>query len=325
MKGSRARAHTNIALVKYWGKRVAELNLPAVGSISVTLADLFTETSVVFVDDSERDTFELNGEVVCEERPRIERFLDRVRQRAGITAHARVSSSNNFPTAAGLASSASGFAALTLAATRAAGMRLPAAELSVLARLGSGSAPRSLYGGFSRMSAGTRDDGVDAIAQPLFDESHWPLAVLIAIVSSQRKPIGSREAMELSACSSPYYAAWIDGAEADLRTAEAAIAARDIESLAAVAEFNCLKMHAVATTSRPGVLFWSGATVDIIHAVRSARAAGTPAFFTIDAGPQVKVFCEPHHADRLADVLDSVGGVRQVIRTTIGPAAHVLE
>lgn len=317
---SSARAHPNIALVKYWGKRDPALNLPAVGSISVTLSGMHTETNVAFDPDAAADTFTLDGAGNPAEAQRVSRFLDLVRERASIDTHAHVTSCNNFPTAAGLASSASGFAALALAATRAAGLSLGDAELSALARRGSGSAPRSMFGGFAEMAAGRAADGSDAVAHQLHDESHWPLEIRVAVTTSGRKSVSSTEAMQSSACTSPFYPAWVNGNAADLDEARAAIAARDFERLARVSEASCLRMHAVALSSDPGLLFWNDATVRVIHAVRDARDKGTAVFFTIDAGPQVKVFAEPGVSMRL----DDIDGVERVIEAGVGPGAHVL-
>ncbi|MCB0292972.1 MAG: diphosphomevalonate decarboxylase, partial [Calditrichaeota bacterium] len=187
-----ALAHANIALVKYWGKRDAALNLPAVGSISMTLEALSTHTSVDFRDDLPGDMLILNGRpAAVKQEQRVGAFLDLFRREAGITAAAEVVSENNFPTGAGLASSASGFAALALAAGAAAGLPLSPTRLSELARRGSGSAARSIYGGFVEMKAGERSDGTDAVAVQLQNAAYWPLAMLILITSEQEKELGS--------------------------------------------------------------------------------------------------------------------------------------
>ncbi|OGQ88367.1 MAG: diphosphomevalonate decarboxylase [Deltaproteobacteria bacterium RIFOXYA12_FULL_58_15] len=320
---ARAKAQANIALVKYWGKRDVARNLPAVGSISVTLADLSTETEVVAGDSVLDDSFELNGSAASpQEMARIGQFLDRMRGAAGVTHRAKIVSANNFPTGAGLASSASGFAALTLATSAAFGMDSSAKELSVLARLGSGSAPRSLLGGFVEMAAGRSKDGSDAVATQLFDESHWPLDILVAVTTEAAKKTGSTAGMQQS---SAYFSAWVDGANADLAAARAAIGARDIEALGTVAEHSCLKMHAVALAAKPGLLYWNAATVALIHAVREGRSSGIAMFFTIDAGPQVKVFCEAKDATTVARIIEGVDGVARVIRTSIGPGAVLLD
>jgi diphosphomevalonate decarboxylase len=319
-----ARAHANIALVKYWGKRDEGLNLPAVGSLSITLDALFTETRVEFVQDLTDDELSIDGQRDPAELARVSRFLDRVRELAGVRHRARVSSTNNFPTGAGLASSASGFAALTLAAAKALELRLSPAELSALARLGSGSAPRSLFGGFVEMRAGSRVDGTDAVALPLAATEDWPLEVLVVLTSVGRKTVGSTEGMRRSAASSPYYPAWLGGAAQDLEQARAAVRARDFAGLAKVAELSCLKMHSVMLTTEPTMLYWNGVTVDVMHAVQRARSRGVPAFFTIDAGPQVKVVAMPGWGEAFVDELSRLPGVVRVVRTGLGPAARLI-
>jgi len=187
-KSVTAHAGTNIALVKYWGKRDTALNLPAAGSLSLTLADLGSETTVRFATDAAdsdgRDRVLLSGKPADERfAGRVRKFLDLVRQRAGLELRAEVATENSVPTAAGLASSAAGFAALALAASRAAGLHLSSAELSELARRGSGSAARSIFGGFVEMSAGIRSDGGDAVAQPLLDPKAWDVRLCVAITA----------------------------------------------------------------------------------------------------------------------------------------------
>mgnify|MGYP006290696053 CR=1 FL=1 len=202
---STAIAHPNIALVKYWGKRNVELNIPAAGSVSMTLGGLQTETTVEFDADLGYDQLRLDGDPVGSGRAldRVERFLDLVRGYADIEAGARVETRNNFPTAAGLASSASGFAALAKAATQAAGLELTAAELSGLARRGSGSAARSIFGGYVEMAAGDNEDGSDAVAHQIADADHWDLRCIVAETAEGQKKIGSTEGMMHTERASP--------------------------------------------------------------------------------------------------------------------------
>ncbi|WP_198415943.1 diphosphomevalonate decarboxylase [Cryobacterium sp. TMT2-10] len=324
-----ARAHSNIALVKYWGKRDATLNTPAVGSISVTLDALYTDTRVTFRSDLTDDELWLDG---CRsDATRVRRVLDLVRGYAASAGHpaggqhAVVSSTNNFPTGAGLASSASGFAALVVAATGAAGLALPARELSILARHGSGSAARSIFGGFAEMHAGTASDGSDSYAEELQGRSAWPLAVAVAITERGEKSINSTIGMVESAATSPFYPAWLDSADGDLAEMRAAIAARDFTRLGELTEYNCLKLHALMLSTRPALIYWNAATVAAMHAVRELRSGGVPAYFTIDAGPQVKVLCLPGDAEEVRQALAAVPGVHEVRMSTLGPGAYRLE
>jgi len=319
-----ARAGANIALIKYWGKRSSSsLNLPATSSLSVTLDDLETTTEVSVCADFGAHEVVLNDEVVDDTR--LVAFLDHVRGLVGSPApYARVVSSNNFPTSAGLASSASGYAALTLAATQAYGLDLDANALSVLARMGSGSAPRSLWGGFCIMQRGERDDGRDAIAKPLLDAESWPLEVVIAITEHRPKSISSRVGMNHTMATSPYYAAWVEHNEARLGDAAAAVLARDFEKVADLSEASALQMHASAIAAEPGVLYWNAATMACLHAIRDLRAQGQGVFFTVDAGPQVKAICLPGVSARVAKALSDLPGILEVHRTRLGPGAEIL-
>jgi diphosphomevalonate decarboxylase len=320
-----AQAQPNIALVKYWGKRDVPLNLPAVGSLSITLDTLWTRTHVHFDSALTADRVRLNGKADDKEARRVSECLDLLRSRAGTSLRAEVDSENNFPTGAGLASSASGFAALVVAAAKALDLDLPAAELSTLARRGSGSAARSIFGGFVEWSRGERNDGSDSIAQPILAADAWPLAVVVAVTSTAQKSVGSTEGMNRTRDTSPYYDAWVNTAEADLAEARAAVLAKDFDKLAAVAEYSCLKMHALALAARPGLLYWNGATVEAMHAVRRLRAEGVPVFFTVDAGPQVKAVCLSEAAARVRDVLAAVPGVLRLHETRLGGGARVLD
>jgi diphosphomevalonate decarboxylase len=326
LKRVTARAHANIALVKYWGKRDAALNLPAVGSISLTLDALHTTTTVEFSSQLKADELILNGQPATAARlQRVSVFLNRVRDLAGISQFARVESENNFPTGAGLASSASAFASLALAATRAAGLELSPARLSQLARLGSGSAARSIFGGLVEMNPGTRTDGSDAVAHPLLSPQEWDLRLLIAITSESEKEIGSTEGMEHTAQTSPFYGQWVATSRQDIEAMRQAIFARDFTRLGEIAEYSCLKMHAVALSARPGLLYWNDTTVRLMHAIRQMRREGLPVYFTIDAGPQVKAICQPDIQAAVAKRLSAIPGVLRIISAGPGPGAHVLQ
>ncbi|NBB92675.1 MAG: diphosphomevalonate decarboxylase [Gammaproteobacteria bacterium] len=319
MQQATARAGANIALVKYWGKRDQRLNLPAAGSISITLAGLETRTTVTPDPALTADRFVLDG--VEQPLARVGALLDLMRELARETVACRVESDNNFPTGAGLASSASGFAALVVAAAGALGLELSKRKLSELARLGSGSAARSIFGGFVEMAAGQRDDGADAVAHPLADPPDWPLEVVVAVTDAGGKAVGSRDGMNHTMQTSPYYRAWVDSVGDDLAEARSAIAGRDFERLAAVSEHSALKMHASMLAARPGLVYWNPATLACLHAVRALRAEGTGVFFTVDAGPQVKAVCRPGEGERVAGVLRGQPGVREVIVTGLGPGA----
>lgn len=319
-----ARAASNIALVKYWGKRDPALNLPHNGSLSMTLDGMHTTTTVTWDPELAADAAVVNGqEVTGAALEKLAAFLGLVR-RLGARGHARVESGNNFPTAAGLASSASGFAALALAATNAAGLDLDPRELSLLARQGSGSASRSIFGGFVEWHRGERADGLDSYAEPVLAPGDWDVRMLVAILEPAPKPVSSRSGMTLTTRTSPMYPAWLETVEADLAAMRAAVRARDLARVGEVAEANCLKMHATMLTTRPTILYWQAPTVALMHRVMGLRSAGLPCYFTIDAGPNVKVLCRPEDAPRLSAELGAVPGVREVLTCKPGPGAVLL-
>lgn len=320
-----AVAHPNIALVKYWGKRAGEGNLPAVGSISITLDGLTTTTRVRFDQNLSIDRVILNGQAADEDTwRRVTLMLDTLRRRAPSHGAAIVETINDFPTGAGLASSASGFAALVVAAEHALGLELTNDERSRLARVASGSAPRSLYGGFVEMRRGARDDGEDAVARPLLEADRWPLYAVVAIVDEGRKSTGSREGMRHSFETSPYARAWVEHHPGDLAEARAAIMTQDFERLAAVSEASCLAMHAMALAARPGLLYWRGPTVEAIHLIRELRRNGCEVFFTIDAGPQVKAICTATSVAVVERSLSEMPGIRRTIVCRLGQGARIV-
>jgi diphosphomevalonate decarboxylase len=327
VKSATAYAHTNIALVKYWGKRAGSgpgLNLPAVGSLSLTLDRFGTETTVAPLDDDAHDRFVLGGHAVeAGEAAKVSLFLDRVRALAGSRARALVTSRNDVPTAAGLASSASAFAALALAATRAYGVDVDARALSQLARMGSGSAARSIFGGFVELHRGVLDDGSDCYAEPLPAPS-FDARLVVVRCGEGKKDTGSTVGMEHTAQTSPYFRAWVDTHAADLDDARAALARSDLAKLGEVMEHSTLKMHATTLAARPGFFYFQPTTIAALLAVKALRARGTGAWATMDAGPHVKVLCASADADDVANELRGVPGVRGVDVAAPGPAARVL-
>jgi diphosphomevalonate decarboxylase len=316
-------AHPNIALVKYWGKRDAALNLPHNGSISVTLAPMRTRTTVELLPGLEPDDVTLNGAPAdATLSRRVGRFLDLFRARAGERFRARVTSENDFPTAAGLASSSSGYAALAMAASEALGLRLSKQELSILARQGSGSACRSIHGGFVEWRRGEAADGLDSFAIPLAPAHHWPIRVFIAVIDAGPKPIPSREAMQRTVATSPFYVPWVERAPADLDAVRGAIHHREIERLGPVIERNCLGMFATMLGADPPIRYWLPASVAVMQAVEAHRSAGEAVYFTLDAGPNVKVVCREEEAGRVGRWLAEVPGVSSVVPCGVGGAAE---
>ena len=323
MSGATALAHPNIAFIKYWGNRDEILRLPANGSISMNLDGLFTRTRVQFDPSLETDALRLN------QRPvqglgleRVSAVLDLVREKAGMQACAEVTSENNFPSGAGLASSASAFAALALAASKAAGLDLDERELSRLARRGSGSAARSVPGGFVEWQAGSGDE--DSFAFSIAPPEHWDLVDCIAIVSTASKQTGSTAGHALAG-TSPLQQARLTDTPRRLEICRGAILDRDFEALAGIVELDSDLMHAVMMTSTPALHYWGPASLAVMQAVRGWRADGLPACYTVDAGPNVHVLCPKAQARDVAARLRKIPGVAQVLTAGPGGPARLLE
>ena len=314
-----AIAHPNVALIKYWGKRSAEGNLPATGSLSLVMGGLTTETLVRFDPALSEDRVVLDGREDLETTRRVTACLEVLRRAAGVNIRALVESRNDFPTGAGLASSASGFAALVTAGAGALGLELSPHRLAEIARLGSGSAPRSLLGGVVLLNNQAATTGCEQIASP----GDWPLEILVVITALGPKAISSRVGMVQSAETSPYYPAWVATHRDDLAAGLQAVRARDFLALAEIAEHNCLKMHGVMLTTLPPLLYWTPGTLACLQEVQALRRAGVPVFFTVDAGPQVKVVCLPPVAERVAEALGKLPGVVRLLRSPLGEGARL--
>ena len=320
-----AVAHPNIALAKYWGKRAFGHNLPAVPSLSVTLAGMSTTTRVTFDDALATDELVLNGAPASGEPvTRITNLLDRVRAQAKLGARARVESSNDFPTASGLASSASAFAALAVAATAAAGLDLDRAALSDLARRTSVSAARSLFAGFCELRAG-REGDESLAATEVAPKDHWDLAVVVAVTREGPKDVGSSEGMKHTSMTSPYFPGWVDGAPAMFEAVKRGLLARDFSVLGPAVEQSALAMHAAALAAAPATIYFTGATVEAVLEVRRMRKDGLEGYLTIDAGPHVKVVTRAGDAARVAARMESVPGVLRTIVARPGDGARVVE
>lgn len=313
-----AQAQPNIALIKYWGKRDRARNLPATGSLSLTLDTLWTRMHVRF-SGAGADRLSVNGEETAAMLPRVTACLDRL---CGCDRPpATVESTANFPVGAGLASSASAFAALVTAAAAAFGQDCDRQALARTAGAASGSAARSLYPGIVELTV----DDEQITTQSIATADEWPLRIVVAITAESGKPVSSGEAMSRSAATSPFYSPWVERQTADLDVARTAVRRRDFEQLATVSEHNCLKMHSVMWTSRPSIVYWNSATVACLEAVRELQRNAVPVFFTMDAGPQVKAVCLPEAEGRVVDALSATPGVRRVMTSGLGDGARVLE
>ena len=308
-----AVAHPNIALSKYWGKREGTGNVPAVPSLSMTLEGLSTTTEVTFDAAIQADTLSIGG--AAAPAGRATELLDRVRAAAGIAARARVVSTNDFPTASGLASSASGFAALALAAVRAAGLDWSVERIAELARRSSASAARSLYGGFVELDGET--------ARPVAPRDHVDVRVLVCVTTEAAKDVSSREGMAETARRSPYYAAWLDTAPRIHVALRAALLARDVRRVGELAEESALAMHASAMAA--GIVYVSGATLEALKTVHALRRAGLLAYATMDAGPHLKCFVDARDSARARVELGRTPGVLRIIEASLGDGARIVE
>lgn len=321
VKEKKVRAYTNIALIKYWGKRDTELILPANSSLSLTLDAFYTETSVSFQEKSGKDVFYLNESLQNEAATqKVTRLLDLFRKTAGIERSAVVKSSNYVPTAAGLASSASGMAALAGAANLAAGLNLPKPELSKYARQGSGSAARSLYGGFVEWQMGTSSE--DSYAVPV-DDAAWDIGMVVVVVNSSQKSLSSREGMKQTVSTSPFYGAWLETAGKDLLQIKEAIYKRDFQQVGEITEHNGMKMHATMLGANPPISYWEPGSVMAMQMVRQMRKEGIPCYFTMDAGPNVKILCRLSDSKAIKTRLSEVFQPDQLIIS--GPGKGLTE
>jgi diphosphomevalonate decarboxylase len=318
-----AIAHPNIALIKYWGNRDEFLRLPVNGSISMNLDGLTTHTTVIFDSSLKQDTLELNKQSVSgQPLDRVRMFLDLVRAAAEKWLYARVVSQNDFPISAGIASSASAFAALALAASTALGLELNSQNLSRLARRGSGSACRSIPDGFCEWLLGNSDE--DSFAYSIAPTSHWDLLDCIVIVQQGEKAISSIKGHRL-ANTSPLQAARVADCPRRLDICRRAIADCDFESLAKIVELDSNLMHAVMMTSSPTIQYMQPTTLTIIHAVQQWRQEGISVCYTLDAGPNVHVLCQSIDVKKVLIQLTQIPGVLQVIKAKPGNGARLIQ
>ena len=318
-------ANANIALIKYWGKRNKELILPYNNSISMTCDGLHTKTTVEFSSKYKSDTISINDEELKKDEKDIMGHIERIRKMAGIKEKARVISESNFPVAAGLASSASGLAALSVAAAKAAGLNLSNREISILSRLGSGSASRSVCEGFAEWHKGKKEDGSDSYAESIASKGHWPDFRMIAcIVSEAKKSVGSRAGMAQTVANCPYYEGWLKSIEEDLDNMRKGIRQKDFTLVGSTAEYNALKMHATMMTTRPSIIYWTPATMDVMHSIIKWREDGLESYFTMDAGPQVKVLCLEKDLKKITNKLKGLDSIKKTIICKPGDGAKIV-
>ncbi|MRN07659.1 diphosphomevalonate decarboxylase [Lactobacillus sp. 0.1XD8-4] len=317
-----AKAHTNIALVKYWGKKDPKLILPQTDSLSLTLNEFYTTTTVNFKSELDADRVSIDGQLIDKaDAKKVIHVLELVRSMSGINSFAEVTSTNHVPTAAGLASSASAFAALAGAASVAAGLHLSRRDLSKLARRGSGSATRSIYGGLVEWQKGV--DDASSFAKPIAEDVAFPIEMLAVLINTKKKKVSSRSGMQLSVSTSPYYEAWKKVVARDMTAIKAAIKAKDIDKIGHIAEENALRMHALTLSADPGFTYFNGETLAIIKAVEDLRSHGINCYYTMDAGPNVKVIYDRANRDKIVTRLADIIGHNRLVVSQPGPGIKI--
>ena len=323
MTTATAQANPNIAFIKYWGNRDNTLRLPMNGSISMNLDGLYTRTSISFQPSLPFDQLIINGyEITGTGLNRVAYILDIIRGMANIHERAEIVSENNFPSGAGIASSASAFAALAMAGSKAAGLNLTEAELSRLARRGSGSASRSIPGGFVEWQVGTTDE--DSFAFSIAPAEHWKLVDCIAIVSSSHKKTGSTEGHAITP-TSPLQAARVADTPRRLELCRNAILNKDFETFASIVELDSDIMHSVMMTSTPALHYWKPASLAVMNSVRQWRSDGLSACYTVDAGANVHVICLETESQNVNKHLREIDGVEDVLVAHAGGPAKLVK
>jgi len=318
-----ALAHPNIAFIKYWGNQNHALRLPVNPSLSMNLGALYTQTTVTFDDSLPHDLLTINQQTYTPDDPAYQRVchhVDITREWANISTPARIESSSNFPVGAGIASSAAAFAALSVATSAAAKLTLTEAELSRLARRGSGSASRSVPTGYCEWTLG---NDVDSVAVSIAPPDYWDLQDVVVVVSQEHKVVGSTGGHQL-ADTSTLQVARVAGAESRLIRCREALLARDLASMGAVIEEDAVIMHGVMMSSHPPLYYWNAGTMRIIQATQQWRAEGLPVYFTIDAGPNVHLICEAAHVQTVVQAAKQLPEVQDVLVSGPGGPARLI-
>jgi len=317
-----AQAPSNIAFIKYWGKKDEVLRLPENGSISMNLSDLLTTTTVEFSSEYKEDSIIINGIQEPNEGSRAIKHLDRIRNLASINEKGKVVTNNNFPTGTGLSSSASGFAALTVAGAKAAGLNLSEKELSILARQGSGSACRSIPDGFVEWLDGDTSETSYAIS--IYKEDYWDIVDVVAVVSKNKKEVSTTEGQKL-VDSSPFFPARLGKIKDKIKLIKQYMAEKNFQAFGELLEAEALELHSIMLTSKPSLIYLLPASLKIMHLVKKWRAEGLPVYFTVNTGQDIHLICQKIDVD---GVVKKLSGAEEVTKTIINyPAkgAHLLE
>ncbi len=305
-----AIAPSNIAFIKYWGRKDEELRLPDNGSISMNLSGLLTTTTIEFSPGFSEDTVLINDQQEASESKRVTEHLNRIRTMANIDYKAKVVSKNNFPIGTGLSSSASGFAALTVSAAKAAGLTLSEKELSILARQGSGSACRSIPDGFVEWLNGDTDETSYAVS--LYPPDHWDIVDIVAIVSKARKEVSTTEGQKL-AQTSPFMSLRLARMQEKINLAKMYLEQKNFPALGELIEAEALEMHAIMLTSTPSLIYWLPGTIEVMHAVKRWRKEDLQVYFTVNTGQDIHLICKREDMDKVIQKTTELSSVQNTI------------
>ena len=317
-----AQAHPNIAFIKYWGNQNDSLRLPANSSISMNLASLKTITTVSINPTFSDDHLELNGILQTGSiLHRTQQYLDLLRKIYRVEGFLDIKSTNNFPISAGIASSASAFAALSTAVVHLFGLQLEQKELSAIARLGSGSACRSIPPGYCEWKTGNNHE--ESFATTIAPEHHWCLWDCIAVIERGVKDVSSTKGHSKAELSPLQHARILDTPRR-LNLCRNAIIKKDFNALSKIIEFDSNMMHAVMMTSKPPIMYWHPASLTVMHEVRKMRNKGTAAAFTLDAGSNVHVICTEDSHENVEIILQNIPGIIEVITSPSGGGACLI-
>jgi len=319
LKETTAIAHPNFALVKYWGKKDSKQNRPAMSSISITVDSMQSKTKISKNTLSNCHRLFING-VEETDLSKIFPSLFYLSEISKSDDYIVIQSENNFPTSSGLASSASGIASFVTAYDAHYGMNLGISDRIEACMLGSGSAPRSLIGGFVLM-----DHNNNYSCTQILQKEDWPIDVLICIASREAKKISSREGMEISKRTSPLYQDWLGSNERDISLALEAIREKNMSGLEKVTEKNCNFMHEVMKTSKPSIIYMNDVTHSCVAEIENLRASGHKLFYTVDAGPQIKIICDPKSTNTIKDTITHRTDVIDIIHTRLGGSPRIID
>ncbi len=319
---STAIAPSNIAFIKYWGRKDEKLRLPENGSISMNLSNLLTTTTVEFNPDFKEDQIIINGKKEENERSRAIKHLDRIRKIAAINYKAKVVTKNNFPTGTGLSSSASGFAALTLAASAAAGLKLSEKDLSILARQGSGSACRSIPDGLVEWLDGDTSDTSYGVS--LYPHDYWDIVDIVAIVSKNKKEVSTTEGQKL-AKSSPFFPVRLANIKAKIKLIKKYLKEKNFKIFGELIETEALELHAIYLTSYPPLIYLLPATLQVMREVKHWRAEGISVYFTLNTGQDIHLICQKKDVEKIIKKVQDLSDVQKIIINYPSEGAHLIQ